>query len=82
VDDVICVSLPERRRPRWVVLDRDDELGWQVGDIVATAREFAACGVTFAIHPGLEQDVRGIGSAPGGARRSRGSTIRRETRSA
>ena len=42
-------------------------LGWKVPDIEATARQFAAAGVTFERYPFLEQDSAGIWSSPDGA---------------
>jgi catechol 2,3-dioxygenase-like lactoylglutathione lyase family enzyme len=41
-------------------------LGWEVADIVATARGLAAAGVRFERFPGLEQDENGIWRAPDG----------------
>lgn len=43
-------------------------LGWQVDDIEATVDELVAKGVQFTRYEGLEQDDRGIWTAPGGAR--------------
>ena len=43
-------------------------LGWQVNDIEATVDELVAKGVQFNRYDGLEQDDRGIWTAPGGAR--------------
>jgi len=39
-------------------------LGWEVPDIVATAKALTAKGVSFNRYPGLEQDELGIWSAP------------------
>ena len=43
-------------------------LGWQVHDIEGTVDELVAKGVQFSRYDGLEQDDRGIWTAPGGAR--------------
>jgi len=43
-------------------------LGWQVKDATLAVAALAKRGVTFARFPGMEQDVHGIWSAPGGAR--------------
>ena len=43
-------------------------LGWQVDDIEVTVDELVANGVQFSRYDGLEQDDRGIWTAPGGAR--------------
>ena len=42
-------------------------LGWRVTDIVATARDLAARGVTFLRYAGMNQDEHGIWTAPSGA---------------
>ena len=44
-------------------------LGWKVLDIVDTAHQLAAAGITFERYPFLEQDANGIWSAPDGAAR-------------
>ncbi|HVJ53351.1 MAG TPA: VOC family protein [Aliidongia sp.] len=41
-------------------------LGWEVGDIGAMAAILAARGVAFERFPGLEQDERGVWTAPNG----------------
>jgi catechol 2,3-dioxygenase-like lactoylglutathione lyase family enzyme len=41
-------------------------LGWNVPDIVATARSLRARGVTFAIYEGMGQDDLGVWTAPDG----------------
>jgi catechol 2,3-dioxygenase-like lactoylglutathione lyase family enzyme len=43
-------------------------LGWQVDDIDRTVDELVAQGVQFNRYDGMEQDDRGIWTAPGGAR--------------
>jgi catechol 2,3-dioxygenase-like lactoylglutathione lyase family enzyme len=44
-------------------------LGWEVADIVATAKELAKAGVTLERYAFLpDQDPQGIWTAPGGAR--------------
>lgn len=43
-------------------------LGWQVDDMEGTLDELVAKGVQFTRYDGLEQDGRGIWTAPGGAR--------------
>lgn len=43
-------------------------LGWQVDDIERVVDELVAQGVQFNRYDGLEQDDRGIWTAPGGAR--------------
>ena len=43
-------------------------LGWQVDDIEETVDELVAKGVQFNRYDGLEQDIRGVWTAPGGAR--------------
>ena len=44
-------------------------LGWQVTDIVATAKQLQAAGVTFERYGGfMQQDELGIWNAPGGTR--------------
>jgi catechol 2,3-dioxygenase-like lactoylglutathione lyase family enzyme len=43
-------------------------LGWQVQDIVATAKALQQSGVTFEHFQGLPQDELGVWNAPGGAR--------------
>jgi len=43
-------------------------LGWQVDDIDTTVRGLRGRGVTFTFYPGMDQDDRGIWTAPGGGR--------------
>ena len=43
-------------------------LGWQVDDIDTTVDGLRARGVTFTIYPGMDQDDRGIWTAPSGGR--------------
>jgi catechol 2,3-dioxygenase-like lactoylglutathione lyase family enzyme len=43
-------------------------LGWQVDDIEGTLDELVAQGVAFNRYDGVEQDDRGIWTAPGGTR--------------
>jgi catechol 2,3-dioxygenase-like lactoylglutathione lyase family enzyme len=43
-------------------------LGWQVNDIEHTMDELAARGVQFNRYDGMDQDDRGIWTAPSGAR--------------
>jgi catechol 2,3-dioxygenase-like lactoylglutathione lyase family enzyme len=44
-------------------------LGWQVNDIIATAKHLNAAGVRLQRYPGLnDRDELGIWTAPGGAR--------------
>jgi len=43
-------------------------LGWQVDDIVATAKTLQQKGVTFELFQGLPQDELGVWNAPGGAK--------------
>jgi len=43
-------------------------LGWQVDDIEGTVDELVANGVQFQRYDGMEQDDRGIWTAPSGAR--------------
>jgi catechol-2,3-dioxygenase len=42
-------------------------LGWAVPDILATAQDLAAKGVTFNIYPGFGQDDLGVWTSPDGA---------------
>jgi len=42
-------------------------LGWQVADIAAEVDALAARGVEFDRYPGMDQDARGVWTAPGGA---------------
>lgn len=42
-------------------------LSWRVPDIAAAVDDLVAAGVGFVRYPGMEQDVRGIWTAPGGA---------------
>ena len=43
-------------------------LGWTVADLEAEVDRLAAAGVTFTRYDGMEQDDRGIWTAPDGAR--------------
>jgi predicted enzyme related to lactoylglutathione lyase len=43
-------------------------VGWEVEDVAAQVEELAARGVEFVRYPGLDQDDRGVWTAPGGAR--------------
>jgi catechol 2,3-dioxygenase-like lactoylglutathione lyase family enzyme len=43
-------------------------LGWEVRDIDSVVTSLEKRGVTFERFPGMDQDERGIWSAPGGAR--------------
>jgi len=43
-------------------------LGWQVPDIVRTAKDLQEAGVILERYAGLQQDEFGIWTAPGGAR--------------
>ena len=43
-------------------------LGWQVDDLEGTVDELVGRGVELSRYDGLEQDGRGIWTAPGGAR--------------
>jgi catechol 2,3-dioxygenase-like lactoylglutathione lyase family enzyme len=43
-------------------------LGWEVEDVATQVEELAARGVEFVRYPGLDQDDRGVWTAPGGAR--------------
>ncbi len=43
-------------------------LGWQVSDIEATVDDLVARGVTFTRYDGMDQDDRGVWTAPGGDR--------------
>ncbi len=43
-------------------------LGWQVPNIVQTAKRLQKAGVTLARYPGMKQDARGVWSSPGGAK--------------
>jgi catechol 2,3-dioxygenase-like lactoylglutathione lyase family enzyme len=43
-------------------------LGWSVPDIAATVDELTARGVVFTRYDFMDQDERGIWTAPGGAR--------------
>jgi catechol 2,3-dioxygenase-like lactoylglutathione lyase family enzyme len=55
--------VPEVRSANYTVL------GWQVSDIVATAKLLNAAGVELQRYPGLnDRDELGIWTAPGGAR--------------
>lgn len=42
--------------------------GWTVDDVAATVAALADRGVEFVRHPGLDQDERGVWTAPGGTR--------------
>jgi catechol 2,3-dioxygenase-like lactoylglutathione lyase family enzyme len=43
-------------------------LGWSVTDIVAAVDDLTSRGVAFIRYEGMDQDERGVWSAPGGAR--------------
>jgi catechol 2,3-dioxygenase-like lactoylglutathione lyase family enzyme len=43
-------------------------LGWAVADIAAAVDELAARGIRFTRYDGMQQDDRGVWTAPGGAR--------------
>jgi catechol 2,3-dioxygenase-like lactoylglutathione lyase family enzyme len=43
-------------------------LGWKVPDIVAAANGLTAAGIKFERYPGMQQDERGIWTAPGGSK--------------
>jgi catechol 2,3-dioxygenase-like lactoylglutathione lyase family enzyme len=43
-------------------------LGWTVADIVSTIDQLTARGVRFTQYEGMEQDERGVWTAPGGAK--------------
>jgi catechol 2,3-dioxygenase-like lactoylglutathione lyase family enzyme len=43
-------------------------LGWQVPDIVATAKRLEEAGVQLQRYPGMDQDEHGIWTSPSGAR--------------
>jgi catechol 2,3-dioxygenase-like lactoylglutathione lyase family enzyme len=43
-------------------------LGWQVPDIVATARRLREAGVRLQRYPGMGQDKQGVWTSPSGAR--------------
>jgi catechol 2,3-dioxygenase-like lactoylglutathione lyase family enzyme len=43
-------------------------LGWMVPDIFSAVRGLVRKGVVFRRYPGMEQDERGVWTAPGGAR--------------
>jgi catechol 2,3-dioxygenase-like lactoylglutathione lyase family enzyme len=43
-------------------------LGWSVTDIAATVDDLAGRGVAFTRYGGMDQDERGVWTAPGGAR--------------
>jgi catechol 2,3-dioxygenase-like lactoylglutathione lyase family enzyme len=43
-------------------------LGWQVPDIVATAKRLNTAGVGLQRYPGMGQDKQGIWTSPSGAR--------------
>lgn len=43
-------------------------LGWEVPDIEEAVTKLTAAGVQFSRFDGLEQDTRGVWSAPGGAK--------------
>lgn len=42
-------------------------LGWEVPDIAAEVDALTAKGVDFLRYPGMDQDTRGVWTAPGGA---------------
>jgi catechol 2,3-dioxygenase-like lactoylglutathione lyase family enzyme len=43
-------------------------LGWEVQDIVQTAKQLQAAGVALERYPGMQQDELGIWNSPSGAR--------------
>jgi catechol 2,3-dioxygenase-like lactoylglutathione lyase family enzyme len=43
-------------------------LGWQVGDIIKTAKKLRDAGVKFENYAGMKQDEAGIWKSPSGAR--------------
>ena len=43
-------------------------LGWNVADIMSTIDQLSARGVQFTRYEGMEQDERGVWTAPGGAK--------------
>ncbi|MGE3288406.1 MAG: VOC family protein [Dehalococcoidia bacterium] len=43
-------------------------LAWRVPDIAAAVDGLAAAGVEFLRYPGMDQDARGVWTAPGGAK--------------
>jgi catechol 2,3-dioxygenase-like lactoylglutathione lyase family enzyme len=43
-------------------------LGWKVADIVSMVDQLTARGVPFVRYEGMEQDERGVWTAPGGAK--------------
>lgn len=43
-------------------------LGWNVADIASTIDQLTARGVHFTRYEGIEQDKRGVWTAPGGAK--------------
>lgn len=55
-------SLPDFRPASYTVL------GWRVSDLSATVRGLMDRGVSFVRYPGMEQDVLGIWTSPGGAK--------------
>jgi predicted enzyme related to lactoylglutathione lyase len=72
-DDFACVldangtmlritAVPEVRRSGYTVL------GWRVTDIGAAIRDLAARGVVFLRYDGMNQDVDGVWTAPGGGK--------------
>lgn len=44
-------------------------LGWEVGDIAATAAALKAAGVSFSFYDGMEQDALGVWTPPGSTTR-------------
>jgi catechol 2,3-dioxygenase-like lactoylglutathione lyase family enzyme len=59
---VRITAVPERAPAAYTVL------GWKVDDLDATVDGLVARGVEFLRFDGMEQDDRGVWSAPGGAR--------------
>lgn len=43
-------------------------LGWSVSDLDTTIDRLVANGVTFTRYVGMDQDIRGVWTAPGGSR--------------
>jgi catechol 2,3-dioxygenase-like lactoylglutathione lyase family enzyme len=60
---MLRVSIAEK-----VVIAPYTVLGWQIEDIVATAKALQQAGVKFERFPGLDQDELGVWNAPSGAK--------------